>query len=571
MTPSWRVTVLILSCTIVLLVAAYWSTAQSMAKLWFTSTYSYAGFILPISLYLVWRIRRDLASSVPSPSFWILPLVPALAFAWLLGEMTSTAVIQHFFLVAMIVTLIWGEIGTPAARVLGMPLVFLFLAVPMGDSLIPWLQDFSAWFAMKLLDLTKVPALLEGRIITIPGGRWEVAEACSGIRYLLATITIGFVYAAITYRKWGRRLAFLLASALIPVLANGLRVYGIILTDYLGGTRIARSADHILAGWLFLSIITVLLFAVGMRWREEAPKLPSKDFSSEGEFTRHASLEKKAPNSVSRLILFAVVALALASAAPLAATLFSQKSDTTNPNLRAPSVSLPWSPTGRDLFGWRPVMLAPDAEVLESYEWEGHVVKLYVAYYESGGKDAKLVSSTNSLFDRFRWQRVGEGSSEARIEGKLIRVHQISVRSPAASLLLWHWYWADGKFTSGEYEAKWLLAKSRLMRSRLGSALIVAAIEEQPGDFSATAILGNFVDHLSLSESLRSPTPNEGSGLPPRRNTGSPCAGCSDFDYGEFEMLSKVSLASTEPLNGSPDRKAVRNSLFASDFFPAFK
>ena len=517
MTPSWRVTVLILSCTIILLVAAYWSTAQSIAKQWFTSsTYSYAIFILPISLYLVWRIRRDLESSVPSPSFWVLPLVPALAFAWLLGEMSSTAVIQHFFLVAMIVTFIWGEIGTPAARVLGMPLVFLFFAVPMGDWLIPWLQDFSAWFAMKLLDLTKVPALLEGRIITIPGGRWEVAEACSGIRYLLATVTIGFVYAAITYRTWRRRLAFLVASVLIPILANGLRVYGIILTDYLGGTRIARSADHILAGWLFLSIVTVLLFAVGMRWREEAPKLPSKGFSSEGEFTRHASLEKNAPNSVSRLILFAVVALALASAAPLAVTLSSQKSPTTNPNLPAPSVSLPWSPTGRDLFGWRPVVLAPNAELLETYEWEGHVVKLYVAYYESGGKDAKLVSSTDSLFDRFRWQRTGEGSSEARIEGERIRVHQISVRSPGASLLLWHWYWADGKFTSGEYEAKWLLAKSRLMRSRLGSALIVAAIEEQPGDFSATAILENFVDHLSLSESLRSPTQNEGSGLPPR-------------------------------------------------------
>ena len=65
-----------------------------------------------------------------------------------------------------------------------MPLVFLFFAVPMGDWLIPWLQDFSAWFAMKLLDLTKVPALLEGRIITIPGGRWEVAEACSGIQVI---------------------------------------------------------------------------------------------------------------------------------------------------------------------------------------------------------------------------------------------------------------------------------------------------------------------------------------------------------------------------------------------------
>jgi exosortase A len=541
-----------------------------MAEQWHTSTYSYAWFILPMSLYLGWRIRRDLESLVPSPSFWILLLVPALAFAWLLGAMTSTALIQHFFLVAMIVCLIWGEIGTPAARVLWMPLVFLFFAVPMGDSLIPWLQDFSAWFAIKLLDLTRVPALLEGRIITIPSGKWEVAEACSGIRYLLATVTVGFVYAAITYRKWTRRLVFFVASALIPVLANGLRVYGIILTDYLGGTRVARSADHILAGWLFLSIITVLLFAVGMRWREEAPQIPSKDFSSEGELTSQASPKKKATNSLSRLILFAVVALALAGAAPLAAKLLSHKAETTNPKLRVPSVSLPWSPTGRDLFGWRPVLRAPDAELVDTYEWQSHLVKLYVAYYESGGKEAKLVSSANSLFDKFRWQRIGEGSSEARVEGKFIRVHQISVRSAGASLLLWHWYWADGKFTSNEYETKWLLAKSRLTRSG-GSALIVAATEEQPGDSSATAILRNFVDHLSLSESLRSPTANQGSWLTPRWDTGPQCTGCSDFDYCEFEMLSRVCLASTDPANDSPDCKAVRNSFFASSFLPTLK
>jgi EpsI family protein len=161
-------------------------------------------------------------------------------------------------------------------------------------------------------------------------------------------------------------------------------------------------------------------------------------------------------------------------------------------------------------------MLAPDAELVETYSWQHHLVKLYVAYYASGGKDAKLVSSTNRLFDEFQWQRVGEGSADTSIEGKFIRVHQISVRSSGASLLLWNWYWADGSFTSSEYEAKWLLAKSKLTRSRLGSALIVAATEEEPDDSSATAILRNFVGHLSLSGSLRPPSLNEGGSLPSR-------------------------------------------------------
>src|SRR6266403_647830 len=67
MTPSWRITVLILCCTIALLVTAYWSTAQSMAEQWFTLTYSHTGLIVPISLYLVWRIRGDLVPLLPRP------------------------------------------------------------------------------------------------------------------------------------------------------------------------------------------------------------------------------------------------------------------------------------------------------------------------------------------------------------------------------------------------------------------------------------------------------------------------------------------------------------------------
>jgi exosortase A len=518
-TSSWRVALLILGCTFVLLVAEYWSTANSIAEQWFTSTYSHAVLVLPIGLYLGWRRRRQLVSLTPTPSFWMLIWIGVLGFAWLLGELTSTAVVQHFCLGAVMVSIIWGEIGTPAARVLAMPLLFLFFAVPMGDSLIPLLQDFSAWFAVKLLDLTRVPALLEGRVITIPSGRWEVAEACSGIRYLLASLTIGFVFADITYRKWGRRLAFLTACALVPVLANGLRIYGIILTDYLGGTRLARSADHILAGLIFLSIVTVLLFALGMRWREEAPREPLKGFASDGESTGHASTAVKATASVSRLVLFAALSLMVAGVAPLTAKFLSQRPLVVNSgNLQAPRVSLPWSPTGRDLFGWRPAMPAPDTELAQGYLLQDRVVTLYVAYYVPGGKgkDAKLVSSTNELFDRIRWQSTREGSAEATIEGNSVSVHQTSVRSAEASLVLWNWYWADGKFTSNTYEAKWLLAKSRLTRSQLGSAVIVIATEEQPGDSSEAEILRNFVGHLSLSETLRSPKPKDTGGPPSR-------------------------------------------------------
>ena len=515
-TPSWRAVLLILGCALVLLVAVYWSTANSFAEQWFTSTYAHAVLVPPVGLYLGWRRRRQLALLVPNSSFWMLILTGMLSFVWLLGELTSTAVVQQFSLVAMMMSLVCGGVGTPAVRVLAGPLLFLFLAVPMGDSLIPLLQDFSAWFAVKLLDATRVPALLEGRMITIPSGRWDVAAACSGIRYLLASLTIGFVYADITYRKWGRRVAFLVASAVVPVLANGMRVYGIIMTDYLGGARMARSADHILAGWVFLSMVTVSLFALGSRWREGTLRGPSEDASDECELTGGASNTGKATASVSRLVLFAFLGLAVAGAGALAAKILGQHSQAVSSvNLRAFVASPPWRPTGRDLLDWRPMILGPDAELEQVYQGQGRFVKLYVAYYEPRGKDAKVVSSSNSLFDPNRWRRIGETSAKTTIEGKTVRVHQTSVRSAESYLILWHWYWVDGTFTSNDFEAKWLLAKSRLTRSPLGSAVIIVAVDEQPGDSSAPEILGNFVSQLLWSHTLQSPLPNN-AGRPTR-------------------------------------------------------
>ena len=109
-----------------------------------------------------------------------------------------------------------------------------------------------------MLDFLGVPVLLEGRFITVPSGKWEVAEACSGIRYVTASLAVGFLFAGLVYKSWPRRVAFFIASAVVPVLANAVRVFGIILLAYLSGNRIAVGVDHILYGWLFFTIVMAL-------------------------------------------------------------------------------------------------------------------------------------------------------------------------------------------------------------------------------------------------------------------------------------------------------------------------
>ncbi len=189
--------------------------------LWSHDPFSHGYLVIPAAGYLAWTRRKDFESLTPAATFWALPLLALLAFLWLLGNLTNTAVVQQFCLVAMVVGLVWGLLGSSAARALLFPLGFLLFALPLGDRIVPVLQDFTARFAVKLLQFSGVPVLLEGHVISIPGSRWQVAEACGGINYLVSSLAVGYVFAGTAYRSWTHRVSFFAASALLPLVATG--------------------------------------------------------------------------------------------------------------------------------------------------------------------------------------------------------------------------------------------------------------------------------------------------------------------------------------------------------------
>ena len=503
---AWPATCILLVCAFAILAALYWPTVLSLFAQWRTSTFSYGFIVLPAAGYLAWRRREELARLSPSPTFWGLPILAILAFAWLLGNLTGTAVIQQFSLIAMIVVFISAEAGVRAARVLLFSLAFLFFAVPMGEALIPTLQDFSAWLAVKLLELSNVPVLLEGRFISVPYGKWEVAEACSGIRYLLASLAVGFLYAGLMYRSWTRRVVFLVASALVLLLANGLRVYGTILAGHLLGGRTTVRIHHVFAAFLFFAIINILLMVLGLFWREDSSESLSgpasgRDCGNTGDPL--ASQGSASAVSMRRVGLFWASGLLIAALGPLSARiLLDPKEDPVSLRATAPRVSPPWKPTSLDVYDWKPQFIEPSAEVIQSYQSGNAAVKLYVAFYSSRQPGVKLVSSGNTLFDRIKWQRSDEGIADVSVQGKTLEAHRTAVQSAQSSLIVWNWYLVDGMYTSNAYLTKLLLAKARLTRSHRPIAAIAIAAEEAPAQRRAAAILQDFLNHLSLQPNL---------------------------------------------------------------------
>jgi exosortase A len=145
----------------------------------------------------------------------------------------------------------------------------LLFAVPFGEFLLPPLMEQTADFTVFALRATGIPVYREGLYFTIPSGNWSVVEACSGLRYLIASITLGFLYAYLTYHSIRRRAIFVVVSVIVPIVANWLRAYMIVMIGHLSSMKLAVGVDHLIYGWLFFGLVMLILFWVGSFWRED--------------------------------------------------------------------------------------------------------------------------------------------------------------------------------------------------------------------------------------------------------------------------------------------------------------
>jgi hypothetical protein len=103
-------------------------------------------------------------------------------------------------------------------RTYAFPIGFLFFMVPFGEFLFPTMMQWTADFIIWAVRASGVPVYAEGFLLVIPSGRWQVVEGCSGVRYLMASIVVGSLYAYLNYRSTQKRLLFVAASIVMPVL-----------------------------------------------------------------------------------------------------------------------------------------------------------------------------------------------------------------------------------------------------------------------------------------------------------------------------------------------------------------
>lgn len=480
---AWRLALPLFGLLLLLVLLLFRETGLAMVGIWQRSdTFAHAFVVPPISLWLIWRQREALARLVPQPSFWFAIPFLAAALAWLLGDLVAVNALTQLALVAMLVLSVPLVLGHAVAWQIAFPLAFLLFAVPIGEFMMPALMEATADFTVAALRVSGVPVYREGLQFVIPSGNWSVVEACSGLRYLMASGMVGTLFAYLNYNSLSRRLVFMAFAFALPLLANWLRAYIIVMLGHLSDNAIATGADHLVYGWVFFGIIMLAMFMIGARWAEplESVELPMVP----------------ALSGTKAVWIGALLALVIALLPLSALMLLPAGSGGRAPVLLAPRLQA-WAETQAGLPDWTPIYRKPAAEVQAAYVGQTQQpVGLHIAYYRGQTYDSKLVSSLNQLVrsEDKQWTRMGGQGQSLNLAGQNLRLRGTELRSAGTRLLVWQFYWIDGRLTASDVRAKLYGAWQRLSgQGDDAAAVIVYTVKDTDNAASEQALLQNFL------------------------------------------------------------------------------
>lgn len=481
---GWRTALLVLVVCLSWTLFCYWNTAAAMVTIWWRSeTFAHAFLVPPISLWLIWRRRKVLASLSPRPWWPALVLLFVAGIVWLLGDLAAVNAVTQFALVAMIVLSVVAVLGLRIARTILFPLGFLFFAVPVGEFLMPQFIQWTADFTIAALRMSGIPVYREGTHFVIPSGSWSVVEACSGIRYLIASVVVGTLYAYLSYRSLTKRLVFVGMAILVPVVANWLRAYIIVMLGHLSGNTLAVGVDHLIYGWLFFGVVMIVMYWIGARWADN-PDPDEVDLASrfDGSGTaRGTSLRAALP-------VLAIVGIPLVWSHFIATT---ADGDVVQIGFSAP---VGWQSDVQPP-DWRPAFSGASAEFHRQFRKGEAVISLYIGYYRNQDYGQKLISSGNMLVRTTdaNWKLVGHQPDVISIAGQPVTAISSRLRDTAKnrSLRAWQWYWINGRLTSNDYIATGWTAWSRLLGQGDNSAVIVVTSDDD--DTEGNKRLADFV------------------------------------------------------------------------------
>lgn len=474
----WRQAVLRLGAVWLALILAFAGDWAAMAGQWWdSSTYNH---ILLVPLILAWLVSLRLGELVKlTPQAWTpgLVLFGLGVLLWVLGRFAGFSLVQQAGAVVVLPASLLVLLGPRVGQALLFPLAYMAFLVPFGDEIVPPLQMITAALTIALVKLSGIPAVIDGVFIDTPAGLFEVAEACSGVKFLIAMIALGALVANVCFRSRTRRLLFMVLCVVAPILANGVRAWGTILAAQYVGAEKAGGIDHLVYGWFFFAIVTATVLGLSWRFFDRSVDDPMIDAAAIASRALPRWMERRSPNPALAILCGACLVLGGQAWARAAETMLAPLPQ---------QIDLPAVPGWQrvdynPLVPWHPRAAGAEHRLLGRYaDGQGGTVDVFLALYpaQSEGREASGFGEGALPQDsEWAWNSAGPAIPAAKTD--LLRARGDVER-------LAETYYRNGDLLTGSaLRLKLATIMDRLLLRREPTVLLILSAEVAPAQTSA--------------------------------------------------------------------------------------
>lgn len=253
---------------LVILALGIWSygpTLLQLLDLWSREPdYSHGYFVVPLSLYFLWIRRKSFPGFSPSSPLLAIGLLSLSLGMRYAGGRYFYTFLDGWSLLPWVAAMV-AAAGGLRLLVWSLPSIgFLFFMLPLPYSLEGGLSGPLQRIATKLscvtLQTLGFSAFADGNVILLGNDRFEVAQACSGLRLFISILALSYAYIVIVERSWWEKLVIALAAVPVAILSNAGRIVATAVLYQFTTNEQVRHFAHDSAGW------ATILLAAAMLW-----------------------------------------------------------------------------------------------------------------------------------------------------------------------------------------------------------------------------------------------------------------------------------------------------------------
>ncbi len=376
---------------------ATWPSLQSLWVFWRTiHDYEHGPLIALVAVAWMARIAWHGGLAGARPSMAGTALLGVLLLAWLITWRANINIAHQLLWPLVIGASLLAMLGGVVTRRFALALAFLYFGVPVWDYALPVLQRCSIFFSEKMLAVLGVKAAVSEYLVTIPEGTFAIIEGCSGKHYLVVTLAIAWLAAALNGIA-GRRLAlFMVISGVLSMITNWVRIVIIIYAGHVTNMQHYLVAnEHVTLGnLLFVPLLAIVILLAGRL----APRQPVTPVAAPSTSAANAG----APGSLATKLLPVGLLLAV-----FGFVLWGRSAG--GPPLVLGGLPLAvgrWQGPLPARSNWKPLYTAVDAEARAGYaKPTGESLELYANVYSWQENGRELIQYGNDLVSPVGWSR----------------------------------------------------------------------------------------------------------------------------------------------------------------------